>query len=76
MSYFSSEPGSPVLPVSGKQDQFLSVAHATAVPKNKKMSALFVFVFLSEIQDGRHCRQNFLESHIRNIRNMQHFHHT
>lgn len=39
MSYFSSEPGSPVLPVSGKQDQFLSVAHATAVPKNKKMSA-------------------------------------
>ena len=34
-----SEPGSPVLPVSGKQDQFLSVAHATAVPKNKKMSA-------------------------------------
>ncbi|XP_071134994.1 diacylglycerol kinase zeta-like isoform X40 [Mytilus edulis] len=34
----SSEPGSPVLPPSGKQDQFLSVAHATAVPRNKRMS--------------------------------------
>ncbi|XP_071134997.1 diacylglycerol kinase zeta-like isoform X43 [Mytilus edulis] len=33
-----SEPGSPVLPPSGKQDQFLSVAHATAVPRNKRMS--------------------------------------
>lgn len=32
----SSEPGTPVLPV--KQDQFLSVAHATAVPRNKRMS--------------------------------------
>lgn len=35
----SSEPGSPVLPAPGNQDQFLSVAHATAVPRNKRMSA-------------------------------------
>ncbi|CAG2218211.1 DGK [Mytilus edulis] len=34
----TTEPGSPVLPPSGKQDQFLSVAHATAVPRNKRMS--------------------------------------